>query len=121
MFMIPSKIAMNFITNNKNIIFFDEEENKGVVYARNMAIDAASGDYILPLDADDKIEPSYVEKAAKILDNNSDIGIVYCNAEFFGAKTGKCKLPEFNEELFLTTNCIFATAMFRKKDFLNMD
>ena len=65
-----------------------------------MAIAASSGEYILPLDADDKIEPQYVEKAARVLHNNPKVGIVYCKADFFGRKHGNWK-SLINERLFL--------------------
>lgn len=35
--------------------------------------------------------PNYIEKAIDILENNEDIGIVYCEAEFFGGRKGKLK------------------------------
>ena len=101
-----------------NLLFFDNAENRGVVYARNMAIEASSGEYILPLDADDKIAPTYIEKAVNVLESDESIGMVYCEAEYFGIKHGKWELPEYNKEQFLFRNCIFCSALFRKSDFL---
>lgn len=109
------------ISKFKNIKFIDLKENKGVINARNLAIDASSGEYILPLDADDIIEPTYVEKAAKILNENPEIGIVYCKAKFFGTKNEYWDLPEFSEEKMYFTNCIFVSALFRKRDFLKVN
>jgi glycosyltransferase involved in cell wall biosynthesis len=71
-----------------------ETENKGPAEARNTGIKASTGEYILPLDADDKIGPKYLEEAVKALDNDREIGIVYCGVEFFGDKTGKWNLPD---------------------------
>ncbi len=90
--------------------------NQGLSMARNTGIKEASGSYILPLDADDKIAPTYIEKAVKILDENNKIGIVYCNAEFFGARQGPWNLPEYNFSTQLNGNCIFCTSLFRKSD-----
>lgn len=53
--------------------------NQGPSVARNTAIEAAQGKYILPLDADDTIEPTYLEKAVKILDEDDDVSIVCCD------------------------------------------
>lgn len=39
------------------------QDNQGVSIARNNGIKASSGIFILPLDADDTIEPTYIEKA----------------------------------------------------------
>ena len=100
-----------------DIVFINEKKNHGVVYARNKAIQMASTEYILPLDADDKIALSYVEKAVKILEENPNIGIVYSRARIFGTKNKEWKLAEFSREKILYSNCIFASAMFRKSDF----
>ena len=113
-----SDIIKTFAEKYKNILFFDEKENKGVIYARNMAIEAAIGEYILPLDADDTIEPTYVEKAVKILDTNPHIGIVYCKARMFGSKNGYWDLGVFDKSRILYGNCVFVSALFRKSDFI---
>ena len=113
-----TEIIRNFADKYKNIVFFDLKENKGVINARNFAIEASLGDYILPLDADDIIESTYVEKAVEILDKNSEIGIVYCKAGKFGKKNEFWNLAKFNLDDFLYENCIFNCALFRKKDFV---
>ena len=100
-----------------DIVFINEKENHGVVYVRNKAIQMTSAEYILPLDADDKIAPSYVEKAVKILEENPNIGIVYSRARIFGIKNKEWKLAEFSREDILYKNCIFSSALFRKRDF----
>lgn len=84
--------------------------------ARNAGIAAAAGEYILPLDADDLIEPSYIEKAVRVLDENDDIGVVYCHADLFGEQSGPWKLPEYSLEEMLLDNVVFVTAMFRRED-----
>ena len=113
-----SEVVKKLVDKYKNIVFFDEPENKGVVYARNFAIQACSGDYILPLDADDTIESTYVEKAVKILDENKNIGIVYCRAKIFGLEDKVWDLPNYSIENILYENSIFCTALFRKSDFV---
>lgn len=111
-----SEIIKKYADRYKNILFFDNEENNGVVYARNLAVKACRGEYILPLDADDVIEKTYVEKAVKVLDNNSDVGIVYC--ESWNLTTNMQRFyPEYNKLEFMYQNMIFVCAMFRKSDF----
>lgn len=112
-----AQVIENCAKNNQKIIFINLQENKGVVTARNTAIEAATGEYILPLDADDTIEPTYVEKAARILDANPQIGIVYCRAKLFGAQNGEWTLPEFDPKEIIYTNSIFCCSLFRKSDF----
>jgi len=90
--------------------------NSGPAVARNRGIEIAKGNYILPLDADDKIAPGYLEKAKAVLDSRDEIGIVYCEAEFFGDKTGKWELPPYAFPEILVGNMVFATGMYRRED-----
>jgi len=112
-----SEIIKHYADKYKNILFFDNKENRGVIYSRNMAIEASTGKYILPLDADDLIAPTYVEKAVNIIENNPDIGMVYCNGMIFGNKNEPLVLPDFSNQNILFGNCIFITSLFRKSDF----
>ena len=92
----------------------------GVAAARNWGIATAQGPYILPLDADDLIAPTYAAKAAAVLDTHSDVGICYCQAAFFGLKRGRWDLPPYSLAELLLHNMIFISAMFRKKDWLRV-
>ncbi|MBR2430726.1 glycosyltransferase [bacterium] len=89
-------------------------EHSGVCNARNVAIANSRGEYILPLDADDRIHETYIEKAISILDKNPNICIVYANAEYFGNKTGDWFFPEYNKINMLIDNLIPSFAIFRK-------
>jgi glycosyltransferase involved in cell wall biosynthesis len=116
---IETKNILKTISNDKIRVFFIA--NKGPAYARNFAIQKSNGEFILPLDADDKIDVSYVEKAVTILKKNSNVGIVYCKAYFFGEKFGPWNLPEYSLKNMLLDNVIFVTAMFRKMDWKIVD
>jgi glycosyltransferase involved in cell wall biosynthesis len=52
--------------------------------ARNAAIAATAGTYVLPLDADDIVAPDYVERAVAILVGAPELGVVYCDTQGFG-------------------------------------
>jgi glycosyltransferase involved in cell wall biosynthesis len=90
--------------------------NRGASAARNTAIAHANGEYILPLDADDLIGETYIEEAVRVMDSDGDIGIVYCEAEFFGEKTGAWDSPEYSFDSILLQNMIFCSALMRKND-----
>lgn len=91
-------------------------ENQGVATARNLGIGQGQGTYILPLDADDKIADSYLEKAVTLLESNEQLGIVYCEAEYFGDRQGTWSLPEYKFPDILVDNMIFCSGLFRKSD-----
>jgi glycosyltransferase involved in cell wall biosynthesis len=90
--------------------------NQGLAAARNNGISQATGDFILPLDADDLIKPCYVEQAAAVLEKRLDVGIVYCRAQLFGAVDTEWLLPPYSLKEMLQDNVIFCSAMFRKSD-----
>jgi glycosyltransferase involved in cell wall biosynthesis len=91
-------------------------QNQGLSSARNAGIRAACGTYILPLDADDKIAPTFLEKAVQVLDEQPAIGIVCSLVDFFGAKSGRFIVADFTAGDMLLANHVCASAMFRKAD-----
>jgi glycosyltransferase involved in cell wall biosynthesis len=92
------------------------QENKGPSSARNLGIKNSEGSIILPLDADDLISPSYIEEAVKVLENQKNVKVVYCEAEMFGEKIGKWIIPDFSINKLVRRNLIFSTAFYKKSD-----
>ena len=91
-------------------------ENRGLAAARNLGIESARGNFILPLDADDKIGPRYLELACARMEGDSQLGIVYCQAEYFGKISGKFDLPPYSFPEILITPMIFCSGLFRRED-----
>jgi glycosyltransferase involved in cell wall biosynthesis len=92
------------------------QDNSGLSAARNKGIESAKGQFILPLDADDKIAPEYIAEGVGILQQNQEVKVVYCNAEFFGLKQGEWKLKPFSRKILPRENVIFCCALYRKID-----
>ena len=92
--------------------------NQGVIKTRNEGIKACKGQYVLQLDGDDKLGEGFLNLTVPVLENDKNVGIVYCNTSFFGAKSGELELGKFTMEKQLRTNQIVITALFRKDDFL---
>ncbi len=93
------------------------QENGGPGKARNTGINIAVGKFILPLDADNKIKPDYINKAVPILERNQ-ADIVYAVPEFFGDTSNKkrqFKVRPFDDLGLVTGNCADACAIFRKE------
>jgi glycosyltransferase involved in cell wall biosynthesis len=109
------EISQKYCMLDKRVKYI-KQENQGLSSARNTGISIAVGKYILPLDADDRISPDYANKAVAVLEDNPNIGIVYCDALFFGSTTTKFQLKPYSFPEILIVNMIFASAFFRKKD-----
>jgi len=92
--------------------------NNGPAKARNIAIENACAPIIMNLDSDDKISPCLLGKAFEAFSSNPDAGIVYSDAENFGAQTGKFEISTFSMENMLFDNRIISQAFFKKADWL---
>ncbi|MCS7351792.1 MAG: glycosyltransferase family A protein, partial [Anaerolineae bacterium] len=64
----------------KDKIMYIRQDNKGVARARNIGIQASSGDYIAFLDADDVALPGRLKLEAEILDQFPEVGLVASDA-----------------------------------------
>ena len=91
------------------------QQNKGLSSARNTGIKVAKGSYIIPLDADNKIRPAFIEASISIFTNKPEIDIIYSDAELFGRDSGRWQMGEFDFPRLLVSNYIDACACFRKK------
>ena len=107
------EIAKNWVEKDARFIYLSKE-NGGLSSARNAGIEIAKGEWILPLDADDKIGDKYLELAEKEFEK--DYTVIYCEAELFGNEIGKWHLPEFSLENLAKKNCIFCSAFYKKED-----
>jgi hypothetical protein len=52
------------------------QPNSGLGQARNLGLDLARGRYILPLDPDDMLRPTYVERCVDVLDRRPEVAYV---------------------------------------------
>jgi glycosyltransferase involved in cell wall biosynthesis len=60
------------------------QENQGLSASRNNGIRVAQGDYILPLDADDQLEPDMLAETLAVLERRPEVGFVYTDVLMFG-------------------------------------
>ncbi|MCL5030010.1 MAG: glycosyltransferase [Bacteroidetes bacterium] len=63
-----------------------EKTNGGLAGARNTGIEAAAGEYILPLDADDTLKHNALETFAAVVKENKEYDIFYSDYETFGTQ-----------------------------------
>jgi len=91
------------------------QPTRGLGAARNAGIRRANGEFILPLDSDNRLRDAYLNQGVGLLKNNVCLGVVYADAEYFGEKTGPWHVQEFNLLSMIRGNFIDACAIFRKK------
>lgn len=108
------EIATNWVEKDPRFQYF-RTDNTGVSAARNVGIEKSKAEWILPLDGDDKIANQYLEFGSNEMKKNVDI--IYCNAEYFGEKTGAFVLPYFDKNELLLENSLFCTGFFKKAIF----
>lgn len=90
------------------------QENKGLSAARNTGIAASHGEYIFPLDADDRMRTGWIDRGIQILGSDPQTGVVYGDTAFFGAKTGCWHAGPFDPERMLQRNSVPASAIYRR-------
>lgn len=108
-------VAKNWAVKEKRIIYLNKK-NGGLSCARNFGINYATGVFILPLDADDKIANNYVDLAIQSFQADDSLKLVYSKAEKFGDETGMWYLPPFSLYNLSTNNMIFCSTFFRRQD-----
>jgi glycosyltransferase involved in cell wall biosynthesis len=88
--------------------------NKGLAAARNAAVLASRGDYIFPLDADDRVRAGWIDRGIGILDSDPRVGVVYGDAQNFGTRTDRWHVGLFDTYRLLYWNFIHASALYRR-------
>lgn len=110
------EIALEYIKKDTRISYLSQK-NQGPSAARNHGIQASHGEYILPLDADDLISPTYIDKAISYFAEHPETKLVYCRAEKFGLVNEEWNLPAYNYDSLKWENSIFNAAIYKKKDY----
>lgn len=113
------KIAQRWTEQNSRIKYI-KKDNEGVCIARNTGISISKGEWILPLDGDDKIGRDYLRLAEEIMTSKPDVGLIYAQAELFGEETGTWDLPPYSFRMLLRSNMIYCTGFYKKEDWLKI-
>ena len=91
------------------------QPNRGPGAARNTGIRLAKGEFILPLDSDNRLRGVYLDEGVSLLKNNPSVGVIYADAEYFGERSGRWHVPEFDLLSLIRMNFIDTCALYRKK------
>lgn len=101
--------------NKPKTYVINHTENKGLPASRNTAIKAAKGKYFLPLDADDTIEPAFIQKTVRVLEKHPNVGFVATGRRHFGTENKIHVPPKYNLYKLLFQNICAVTSLVRKE------
>ncbi len=113
-----AKEALEQFRNDDNITVIDIK-NKGLANARNVGAKVAKGEFIAFIDADDKIEETFYEKAVKLLNKYSNVSYVYSWVKYFEGNDYTWATFNTHIPYLLCGNMLAAFLVIRKNDFLN--
>ena len=111
------EILKQYQQNDARLHLIEQKINTYCVKARQNAITHAKGEYLVCLDSDDKLAPTYLEKCVLAAEQDKSLSIVYTDGVLFGRVNKPWILPEFNPRDFLLHCSIYITALIRKSDF----
>jgi glycosyltransferase involved in cell wall biosynthesis len=94
------------------------KEHEGVSIARNYGIEKSTGDFILPLDADDLISEDYLELAIAAFKQLPKVKLVSCSTSFFGYIDGSLAVVEYSLEKLLARNLFVVSSLFKRSDYM---
>lgn len=112
-------IIKKYIKDDPRFVYI-YQENQGVSAARNFGVLNSKGKFILPLDGDDIIVSSFLEKCYKLFENNLELKLVYTQGVLFDGIVSEWHLPDYSYRTLLKFNILPNTSMYLKDDFLRV-
>lgn len=91
------------------------ETNQGVAAARNNGIAKAKGKYVICLDSDDMLDPTFIEKATVTLELNPDIALVTTYQDMFGVVNELFEKHPYDPMRLIFDNMVITAAQFRRE------
>jgi glycosyltransferase involved in cell wall biosynthesis len=91
-----------------------EKDNEGLAEARNSAISITTGEWILPLDSDDKFAPAFMEKTLAVAQSEPGINHVSSFLQEFGAKNNILQVFPFSRDSLLRGNMFPYASLYKR-------
>ena len=95
--------------------------NGGLPSARNYGIRASRGKFLLPLDADDRLAPVFIERTVAALATHPEASIAYTDIQYFGVREDSWRCGPFALDVELVENRIPYASLYRRKLFDALD
>lgn len=92
-----------------------DRPNAGPAAARNAGFRESNGAYLLPLDSDDLLAPTFIAECRAALEEKSEAAFVYSDYRVFGDRSYVEVLPEYNLYRLLDQNTIPYASLIRRQ------
>jgi len=111
-----AEVAQRLIADypDRNIRFIDKPNNTGLADTRNVGIEAATSEWILPLDSDDMFVRTFMQNAVDIIQQNEKVDIVFANMQKFGAEQGEWIPSEYSQQTVMSQDTMPYASLYRK-------
>lgn len=110
-----------FVAINQTVpISLYSQANQGPAKARNEGVLRAKGEFIVFLDSDDHLHPSYIKSCLQKFSEKESLNLVYSGIQNFGREQNTYLFKDFNLSLFLRENVIPVFAMVRRKQVVDL-
>jgi glycosyltransferase involved in cell wall biosynthesis len=93
------------------------QKNRGVCEAVNLGIGAASGEFVMRLDADDALMDTYIEETMRALQHAPDAAFAYSDGTYIGSRNGTFHVDDFQSERLAEGGYAVCLALMRKSLF----
>ena len=95
-------------------IRFIDKPHSGVSDTRNMGVEVAAGEWILPLDSDDMFDPGFMQRAVEIIEREPKVDVVFANMQEFGASSGQWLPDEYSRAQVMVSDTMPYASLYRK-------
>lgn len=100
---------------DRDIRFIDKPNNSGLADTRNVGIEAATSEWILPLDSDDMFERTFMQKAVDIIQREEKVDIIFANMQKFGTEHGEWIPSEYSQQKVMFEDTMPYASLYRKE------
>lgn len=89
--------------------------NRGPAHARNTGIAAARTPYVLPLDSDDWLAPTFLERTAALLDGDAAVDVAFTWVALVGRHHGTWETGPFAVPEMLSRCTVHVASLYRRR------
>ena len=96
-------------------------DDVGPSAARRHGVEHARGRYFVPLDADDKLAPAFLEQTVPVLEADGKLGFAYTDSRYFGDQEQEIFHPEYDFARLCAGNFVSYCSLVRRAAFDAVD